>query len=342
MRRHVMRVLGLPPLEEEVYRHLLDRPGDTPEDIGRALRADAGAVEGALRRMRDLHLVETDGTGVRAQEPSVAVPRLAERRIGQLLEEIRGLSHARDIAGELEGDRSPDAVTARVVGAAVPDLVVERVTDLAELQGTIDELSLFTRCERLVAEPHEMLTPGYLARTGPLKRRHLRRGAAVRNMVHEKALDNPGAVHHLRELTLAGAEVRVSQALPGPMLIYHRQMALVPVDPDNSSRGALCVRERGLVDTITDYFERLWADAAQFQATDGTSAATGPTEPPGLTDLHRRVLSVMCRASKDEAGARKVGLALRNYRRHIAEVVDLLEADNRVHAALLARDRGWI
>ncbi|WP_372346592.1 hypothetical protein [Streptomyces sp. KL116D] len=50
----------------------------------------------------------------------------------------------------------------------------------------------------------------------------------------------------------------------------------------------------------------------------------------------------MCTVSKDETGARQVGTALRTYRRYISELIRILGAENRAHAALLARERGWI
>jgi DNA-binding NarL/FixJ family response regulator len=35
-------------------------------------------------------------------------------------------------------------------------------------------------------------------------------------------------------------------------------------------------------------------------------------------------------------------MALRTYRRHISALMRLLGAESRAHAALLARERGWI
>ncbi|MFC7718494.1 helix-turn-helix domain-containing protein [Nonomuraea recticatena] len=46
--------------------------------------------------------------------------------------------------------------------------------------------------------------------------------------------------------------------------------------------------------------------------------------------------------SKDEVGAQRAGMSLRTYRRHIADLLRMLDAGNRAQAALMARERGWV
>ncbi len=62
------------------------------------------------------------------------------------------------------------------------------------------------------------------------------------------------------------------------------------------------------------------------------SARSGQTEPnsPALTP-----------ATKDESGARDLGISVRTYRKHVASLMPRLQATNRFQAALLARERGW-
>ncbi len=50
----------------------------------------------------------------------------------------------------------------------------------------------------------------------------------------------------------------------------------------------------------------------------------------------------MCQVSKDEIGARALGVSVRTYRRRIADLLTTLNAGNRAQAALAARERGWI
>lgn len=58
--------------------------------------------------------------------------------------------------------------------------------------------------------------------------------------------------------------------------------------------------------------------------------------------MERRVLLAMCTVGKDEAGARELGVSVRTYRRHVADLMQLLGAASRAQAALLARERGWV
>lgn len=69
----------------------------------------------------------------------------------------------------------------------------------------------------------------------------------------------------------------------------------------------------------------------------GEGAAT-----PRPSGIERRVLVSMCTVGKDEAGARKLGVSVRTYRRHVADLMQMLGAASRAQAALLARERGWI
>ncbi|MFJ5049495.1 DNA-binding response regulator [Streptomyces sp. NPDC088719] len=69
----------------------------------------------------------------------------------------------------------------------------------------------------------------------------------------------------------------------------------------------------------------------------GEGAAT-----PRPSGIERRVLVSMCTVGKDEAGARKLGVSVRTYRRHVADLMQTLGAASRAQAALLARERGWI
>ncbi|CAH9419835.1 MULTISPECIES: helix-turn-helix transcriptional regulator [Streptomyces] len=63
---------------------------------------------------------------------------------------------------------------------------------------------------------------------------------------------------------------------------------------------------------------------------------------PRPSGIERRVLVSMCTVGKDEAGARKLGVSVRTYRRHVADLIQTLGATSRAQAALLARERGWI
>nr|WP_260696835.1 helix-turn-helix transcriptional regulator [Streptomyces sp. 130] len=331
MLAHTMQVLGLTAAEEDVYRHLLRNPGAEPDDLHILLRCAPEETDSALRRFRELGLLREDGGSVSARAPEVVVGRLAEQRLEELYDSIRTLSHLQPIIDSLA-----DEVPAEEADPA--DGPTERLTDIADIRTRLDELSFFARSEVQSAEPYDALTPENIAHARPLDMRCLRRGVAIRNLVRAAALTDPATLSYLRELSAAGARIRVLDTLDELILIYDRHTALVPIDPADTAKGALCSRERGIVTTIINNFERLWSAAEDFE----TAVGQDRTGEEAVSELQLRVLEAMCTVAKDETGARKLGISLRTYRRHVSELFQTLGAENRAHAALLARERGWV
>ncbi|MFJ9108954.1 DNA-binding response regulator [Streptomyces sp. NPDC102283] len=112
--------------------------------------------------------------------------------------------------------------------------------------------------------------------------------------------------------------------------------------PPDTSRGALLAHRSGLVSSIVSLCERIWDQADELsRAGDGTGSGEGAAVPRP-SGIERRVLVSMCTVGKDEAGARELGVSVRTYRRHVADLMQTLGAASRAQAALLARERGWI
>ncbi|PIM70868.1 helix-turn-helix transcriptional regulator [Streptomyces sp. JV178] len=345
-----MGLLGLTAMEERVYRHFLRNPGTTAEDIHLLLHASQDIVGAALRRLTELGLLrraeataeggartaadpaaagsETGGT-LTAADPEVAVGLLTDRRLSELHHELQQVTRPRHLVAEL---RAEQGAHTQAGGG------VERMTNLAQIRDRIDDLAFFAREEILSVEPYRALTRENIAHARPLDSRCLRRGVHIRSVVLKDALDDPATAAYLRELNAQGARIRVAADIAERVLVYDRHTALVPADPSDTSRGALVAQEPGLVASILALFEKIWD-----QATDLTDLLGAPApESESLTPMELEVLKSMCRVTKDEIGARELGVSLRTYRRHVADVLRTLNASNRPHAALLARERGWI
>ncbi|MGW7429241.1 helix-turn-helix transcriptional regulator [Streptomyces sp. NPDC054861] len=325
-----MRVLGLSELEESIYRHFLRNPDTTDGDIHLLLRADRAAVADAQARLRELGLLyPTDRQTVCPTDPAVAVDRLTDLRLRELHQELQEVTRSRHLVAELRDEQCP---------ALASPQSVERMENVAQIRGRIDDLAFFAREEILSVEPYTALTPENIEHSRPLDLRCLSRGVRIRNVVLREALDDPLTVGYLRELTAKGAQIRATDDLSERILVYDRRTALVPIDPENTSRGALVARETGLVSGILALFEKIWC-----QATDLSAIIADAEEcPGGLAETEREVLKSMCHVGKDEIGARDLGMSVRTYRRHVADLLRVLGASSRPHAALLARERGWI
>ncbi|MFJ8169389.1 helix-turn-helix transcriptional regulator [Streptomyces sp. NPDC094473] len=329
---HKMLVLGLSHIEEDIYRHLLRNPGIEVDDIHVLLRHEAEPTRRSIRRLRELKIIQQVDGQTRACEPELVVARLAEQRLEELYDDIRSLTHLRPLVDSL-GREIPEPEPED------DEKSVERITGLEAIRTRLDELAFFAREEVLAAEPYDALTPENIENSRPLDLRCLRRGVSCRSLIRRVAMEDGPTLAYLQELTAAGARIRVLDELDELMLVYDRHTALVPLDPGNTAKGALCSQEEGIVTTVVNNFERLWAGAEDFAALAGQRAGA---DGPGPTEIQAKVLLLMCAVGKDEIGAREAGIALRTYRRHISDLMQLLGAENRAHAALLARERNWI
>ena len=82
--------------------------------------------------------------------------------------------------------------------------------------------------------------------------------------------------------------------------------------------------------------------AAGGRAIDPTLAAEAWTEPDPLTDRERQVLRLAGDGLTGEAIARALDLSEGTVRNYLSEAIGKLGARNRVEAARLARQRGWL
>ncbi|MFE0920218.1 helix-turn-helix transcriptional regulator [Streptomyces nigra] len=324
-----MSGLGLSAPEEAVYRHFLRNPDTSDDEIHTLLGLDRREVDTSVRRLCTLGVLHRTGPGALASaDPETAVERLTDLCLRELHRELARVTQARHLVSELRQEQPREAASAPRV---------ERLADVERIRARIDDLAFFAREEILSVEPYVELTPENIAHARPLDQRCLRRGVRIRSVVPGTALGHPPTAGYLRELSSRGAQIRVARTVTERVLVYDRSTALVPVDPDDTARGALLVREEGLVAQLLALFDKIWCDADPLPRLDENS-----DDRDRPTELEQRVLESMCRVSKDEVGARELGISVRTYRRHVADLMQVLGAAGRPQAALLARERGWI
>ena len=82
--------------------------------------------------------------------------------------------------------------------------------------------------------------------------------------------------------------------------------------------------------------------AAGGKAIDPALAAEAWTEPDPLTDRERQVLRLADQGLSGEAIARELKLSDGTVRNYLSEAIGKLGAANRVEAARLARQKGWL
>ncbi|MEV0777698.1 helix-turn-helix transcriptional regulator [Streptomyces sp. NPDC050428] len=326
-----MSVFGVSPTEEEIYRHFLRNPDTSADDIHLLVHSEQDDAKQSLDRLRELGLLNPDSSHHRVSpaDPGVALARLTDARLNALHEELRRVMQARDLVDGLRAEQ----------GSRLPPVQgIEQLEGLTEIRNRIDDLAFFARDEILSVEPYTKLSAANIERSRPLDLRCLRRGVRIRNVVLAAALDDLPTREYLRELVKRGAQIRVADNITERILVYDGRTALVPVDPQNTARGALLAHKSGLVSNIIALFEKIWTQADDLLTVTKESADA----VAGLSEIEQQVLISMCTVGKDEAGARDLGISVRTYRRHVADLLQALGAASRAQGALLARERGWI
>jgi sugar-specific transcriptional regulator TrmB/DNA-binding CsgD family transcriptional regulator len=304
--------LGLTDLETDVYRSLL-RESDS--DLGE----ERGAVVAAVARLAELELVELDPDGRPvAIDPDVAVPSLIRRRMRETTSELGRIASAWATLTRLREDRSGVEQTESVERIDTASEVDERIWSLARDAYEILAIHPYTTHIRRTSIPR------YLDR--------LRDDVQWRTIIHRDCLTTPETIDYYTTLHRAGDRHRFTSDSIQQMIVIDRVAAFVPTIPNQSGVGALVIRQPGTVATLVDLFDQVWSRAADLE----------PEAHPPLTGTQRQVLDLLNRTDKDETAARRMGVSLRTYRRHVADLLAHFGATTRFQVAVIAKEQGWL
>ncbi|GAB7185321.1 DNA-binding response regulator NarL/FixJ family [Kitasatospora sp. Ki12] len=137
--------------------------------------------------------------------------------------------------------------------------------------------------------------------------------------------------HQARTAAGVGAEVRTTGESCGAMLVVDRECVFLP--ERERAAGLVLVTQPSVVAHLADSFETLWHQGAAFRS--------GPAAARAVSDeLRTTILRLLADGLKDEVIARRLGLSLRNCRRHIAGLYSALGAESRFQAGVLAERHG--
>ena len=330
-----LRDLGFDDLQERTYRALLEKPEHDLTTLEAHVGAAKDDLQNALVRLVDLGVARTHPaapSGVAAGDPTASLGLLIERKEDELLRQYRRVADTRaDLAALSELDvKRPSGLRGGLQG-------IEWIDGMPEARERLTELSFLARTSVCSVRSGERQSPESLEASRPLDLRSLRRGIVMR-LIYERAVlrDEPYRAY-LHELVTAGARVRVTDRRPERLAIMDEQAAVVPIDPENSERGALVVRQAGLLTGFLRLFDLLWDEARELPA-----EVRGTLPEPELTDEDRRLLTMLASGSTDETAARLLGISVRHLRRRIARLTLRLQASSRFETGVEAVRRGWL
>ncbi|MGV9316264.1 helix-turn-helix transcriptional regulator [Streptomyces sp. NPDC003691] len=329
----MFNALGLDPRTETVYRLFLEEPELRLDQIVTRVGWSEEEVRAALDRLADLCLLDQAGIHAageqlfRATDPDVGLSYLLSRREAELAKQQRGLEEARAAVTTLTARR-----TARLPRGYD---VVKRLEGRHEMRVRLSELAELVRFEYLSLLPGGAQSPDTIADSRPLDQQALARGVRIRSIYQDSFRNAPETVRYVNWLGGLGGEARTLPSLAIPMVVFDREVALVPLDPRDGRAGALELRSTGAVTVARLLFEEYWARANPV----------GPTPPHdhhGLSPQEKELLRLLAKGHTDDTISRRLGVSLRTVRRMNADLTGRLEARSRFQAGAEAVRRGWI
>ncbi|MEV7772619.1 helix-turn-helix transcriptional regulator [Kitasatospora sp. NPDC086791] len=334
-----------------LYARLLAEPGRPPQALG--LDWDAPRLAAATAELRALgllqptagHRTEPDSAPVDTAAPigtavsvDTAVRQLLLDADTQVTALVGALRHARDAVDRLHTGYLPVQQHHRSGTGTGTDLELVRGAD--RIAALLEDAARGARTQALSLRPGQDLSGPALAGKLARERLALAHGAALRTIYPAAALRRPAVLAHVRELTGAGARIRVAHSLPLRLIVVDARLAILPAPgsgPGGHARAAeaaVVVREPALVELVVELFEYFWSAA-------WTPPELGPEEED-MTDRQLAVLRLLAAGLTDAAIARKLEVSERTVRRLVAELTAGLGAESRFQAGVHAARRGWI
>lgn len=323
--------LGFTAEQEGVYRLLLSLGPSDLKTLAEQSHLDDERLHAALDGLTDRGVIHLDATGVHVPDPRVVLGSAIEELEEQLWSRYRRVSATRTEIGELHSLYAASSRTSQ------DHADFERLDGVEAVRARIAELSFFARSSVLAIHPGGPQSPAALEASRPLDRRAIRRGMHIRVIHDRSVLDDALNRAYLDELVLLGVQVRVADDLVERLIVLDDQVAVVPIDPSDSHRGAVVVRHAGVIVGLLGLFNRVWetADASPW-------TPSGAGEDLVVTDQDKRLLALLAAGCTDEVAAREFGVSVRHLRRRIARLMSDLGARSRFEAGVQASRRGWL
>ncbi|WP_344324749.1 hypothetical protein, partial [Kitasatospora putterlickiae] len=250
-----------------LYARLLAEPGRPPAeplpgwDEPRLAAATAELLALGLLQPAAAGPVPDHSADRAAVSVDTAVRQLlldADRQVTDLL---GALHRARDAVDRLHTGYLPVQERHRA-GTAL-----EVVRGADRIAALLEDAARGARTEALSLRPGQDLSGPALAGKLARERLALAHGAALRTIHPAAALRRPAVLGHVRELTGAGARIRVAHSLPLWLIVVDARLAILPA-PGAGPGGdapvadaAVVVREPALVALVAELFEYFWSAA---------------------------------------------------------------------------------
>jgi DNA-binding CsgD family transcriptional regulator len=326
--RRLLGRFGVSEAAEAVWRVLLADADATIEDIASRIPLTSTAIAPTIQELLDAGLVRggNSPTGVVTIDPSLAVETHIVRAERAIAVEVEGLAALRAQIPALVDEQAHGR------SAAADEPGFEIVTAVADIRR-----QLYLAAERAHGElrsidhapgPHNF-EDGRAAQFALLAR-----GVRDRTILATQSLADPVLLAEYAEMHARGHLARALPNVTTRLLIYDRDLAVLPVDPYNMPLGAIFIRVPSVINAMILMYDYMWSAATPvFTTTSDDEAPTG---------RRARILELLAVGTKDERIARTLGVGVRTIRRDVAELKSTLGVSSRAEIAAAAIRRDWL
>jgi len=326
----MLEALGMGHEAELVYRIILEHPTWGVAEIAKHLDWRDGTVRSAMDTLADLRLLRPS-----AEDPDRMRPVSPQIGLAALL--VRSEAELSRRQSQIEASRAAVAALASEYGVGedyAPE-VVERHEGNDAVRVRLGDLMDSSKSECLSFQPGAQQPE---ARDGarPLAQTALERGIKLRTIRQEIFRNDPLTLAYVRWSTSLGGQTRTVPTLPMRLVVIDWQCALVPLDPTDSSRGALELRSPGAVAAMRALFEQFWSIATPWDE------KSPQRDQNGLSRRELELIKLLAAGHTDEMVGRKLGLSLRTIRRMTSDLMERLGAQSRFQAGVNAVHRSWL
>lgn len=200
------------------------------------------------------------------------------------------------------------------------------------------DMNQHTRQQSDSMHPGPLPPAGVLASSLAEDAKLLGRGVRVRALYGQTASGTPRTRKYLADLAALGAEVRLAPHVPFDLLLSDTDVAYLLVTPTSAGDSMAELRGELLVGSYQALYDHCWSQATPVQpAQEHIDAARHQ-----LVGIQHTIIRLMCDGLSDEQICRRLRVSTRTLRRHITQIMDILGADSRCHAGVLAAESGLL
>lgn len=251
---HSLKILGISEAQEIVYRWLLGHPGATMTEMARELKFSPGKTQ------RLIESIEIQGLTTHSPElprrylptaPDVALKALSLRR----QEELQQADHVIQELQKKLVDQHP----------CKHEQIVELITSRKAMRLTHRQMMQSAQKEVVaLSRPPMLITDFTLSHEHEQswQRKAKEKGIRLRNVVDSELLMLPNAMQFVQSDIEAGEETKLIPRLPIKMVLVDQNVALIPLNLEQSDSASLLIRSSALLNLLYEVFEDIWSRSA--------------------------------------------------------------------------------